>query len=573
VASGQGEQTRQRILASAVAIVEAEGPRGLKIQRVARAAGVSAPLIYLYFESRAGLVDAAQSVIARQVSATPKKRSGRGVLIQGTPGQPKGTGPAVAPSRSEVADRVMVPPPSSTPTRGGLETTQWEARIRSACDRAGIDLVELGSLMSPPRSLDAIRSWFTGRTTISLHTIAELARILALHPSTQLMDLGIVDDGFSLMPIEVARLTHRVESMSHRYPQERQDSLFGALLLRCVADGRWRVRLEPRYLGSEEYGFHASDILEIEPRAESNYGPGEFEVTVRATLGADLSALGAQMMSSAARETDRPRLVYEIPRLTALSGPSVPLPAAPADLMVIGMDHSTGAIQVGALLAAALGYGSISVSAIRKMRFAAEEFGEDSYEVAQGDAAILRRYLESPVLSERRLHMVLAHTGESIASVQPLVERLRTDDADIPALPKLILLAPTDRLIDAEVRRHGDPVWADECHSRLAHLRDALAASRHTYLEVEVDKPDIDNGHADGGVDSDSYESAILDRSMAIATRILFGLDLLDKWQRLDSAVHEIRWGGDHRCPPGFCRFLAASSINRAGTLILPGRN
>jgi AcrR family transcriptional regulator len=52
---------RARILASATAHIGREGVRGLRVERIARDAGVSTPLVYHYFGNRAGLVREALS--------------------------------------------------------------------------------------------------------------------------------------------------------------------------------------------------------------------------------------------------------------------------------------------------------------------------------------------------------------------------------------------------------------------------------------------------------------------------------------------------------------------------------
>jgi AcrR family transcriptional regulator len=63
------DDTRQRILEIARKLVIKDGPAGLSLRKVARAAGFSAPSLYEYFDSKQALVDAIAAEIAMSLRA------------------------------------------------------------------------------------------------------------------------------------------------------------------------------------------------------------------------------------------------------------------------------------------------------------------------------------------------------------------------------------------------------------------------------------------------------------------------------------------------------------------------
>jgi AcrR family transcriptional regulator len=85
-------EARTRILSAAISELAGRGVRGLRVQRVADAAGVSVALVYHYFTSREGLLEAAlESLSERAVSewdarvapgSTPREELITGLLAE-----------------------------------------------------------------------------------------------------------------------------------------------------------------------------------------------------------------------------------------------------------------------------------------------------------------------------------------------------------------------------------------------------------------------------------------------------------------------------------------------------------
>ncbi len=73
-AEAEGRDSRDAILEAAARAIAARGVRGLRIEDVAREAGVSPPLLYYHFESRSGLVRAA---LERASERAPSARLAR----------------------------------------------------------------------------------------------------------------------------------------------------------------------------------------------------------------------------------------------------------------------------------------------------------------------------------------------------------------------------------------------------------------------------------------------------------------------------------------------------------------
>ena len=82
----QHDDTKQAILDVARKLVIKDGPAGLSLRKVARAAGFSAPSLYEYFDSKQALVDAiaaeiAASLRAALARAADSHRDPRGRLV------------------------------------------------------------------------------------------------------------------------------------------------------------------------------------------------------------------------------------------------------------------------------------------------------------------------------------------------------------------------------------------------------------------------------------------------------------------------------------------------------------
>ncbi|UJA19661.1 TetR/AcrR family transcriptional regulator [Thermoleophilia bacterium SCSIO 60948] len=68
---GAGSDNRSAILAAAREGIAADGVRGMRLESIAAQAGVSVPLLYYHFESRAGLI---RAVMANLGEAAPSER-------------------------------------------------------------------------------------------------------------------------------------------------------------------------------------------------------------------------------------------------------------------------------------------------------------------------------------------------------------------------------------------------------------------------------------------------------------------------------------------------------------------
>ncbi|MDQ3759078.1 MAG: TetR/AcrR family transcriptional regulator [Actinomycetota bacterium] len=80
-ATGEGEpplERREAILVAAAHVISKRGVRGLRVEEVASAAGVSPPLLYYHFASRSGLIRAALEHASEQAPSTALRREPTG---------------------------------------------------------------------------------------------------------------------------------------------------------------------------------------------------------------------------------------------------------------------------------------------------------------------------------------------------------------------------------------------------------------------------------------------------------------------------------------------------------------
>ena len=80
--AGEGESTRQRLLAAALELVEEEGVEALSMRRLAARVGVSATALYRHFADKdellQHLVDEANLELGRYLFPAPPRRPRRG---------------------------------------------------------------------------------------------------------------------------------------------------------------------------------------------------------------------------------------------------------------------------------------------------------------------------------------------------------------------------------------------------------------------------------------------------------------------------------------------------------------